>query len=182
MAYRTRPGETQFQARQRIARAKGFGSYRQYRQAGVQAREASTRRLASRDRGYRDRARGVVETIRTRQRARVETGAGVVITSTSMTRLRAELRDHGAGQVQVRAVVSLGGVDRRRRDPRRRHGRETSFRVVSFTAWADDFDTSSVDAFTADLEDAITDQLEQMYAGVGTDWALDSLSVLLATS
>lgn len=179
MAYKTRPGETQHQARERIARAKGFASYRGYRTAGVQRRTAATGALAARDPGYRERAKGALRTIETRRRARgITTPAGTVITTTSPRRLRAAVRD-ATGPVDFTVTVSLGGIDRRRRDPRRAHGRDTAVRTVRFTVYPGEADTDTVADFADWLDDAIDDAIDELYAGSSGNAAVQSISVVV---
>lgn len=179
MAYKTRPGESQFQARQRIARAKGFASYSKYRRAPVNDRLGATRRLQTRDAAYARRSKGSENVIRTRSRQRVVTPAGTVLTSTDMRRHRALAREAEARDLPVSytVVVRLPGFDRRRRDKRRRRGRETARRTVRFTIDPGEIDVSSVGAFTDEWREALIDALESLYAG-GGGFAVETITAV----
>lgn len=144
MAYKTRPGETQHQARERIARAKGFASYRAYRKAPAKRREEATTQLARRDPGYARTSRSSRGTIRTRAGRRVSTPGGLVLTTTDMRRLYAELRDLAPGRaVNVWACVKndrlvAAGHRRKRGDRRRFTVGDQGFRQVTLQTSAGD--------------------------------------------
>jgi hypothetical protein len=182
MAYKTRPGETQHQARERIAREKGFGSYREYRKRSGQERERATRQLAANNPEYARTVRASSAAIRTRAARDERYPGGRVLTTTDYRRLRAAVRDAEPTSVELhfRVVVFLGGIDRRRKDARRQKGRDTAYRTLRFTAWPDDFDTSDADGFAGDLDAMIDGALDRLYAGGGgAAWALDTVRLIV---
>lgn len=193
MAYKARPGETQHHARERIAREKGFDSYRQYRQQSGQARERATRELAARDPGYARTLRSSTAAIRARARERVATPAGTILTTTSMARLRAAVRDHPDVVLPFTIVVTVEGVDRRRRDARRSKGRDTGYRTLRIGITDDAgfiprdaqylVSTDTVADFEADLDVAITDAIQHLDSPTGNEvFTIDTISVVLPRS
>lgn len=186
MAYRTRPGESQYAARNRIARAKGFGSYREYRTASAQVRERSTRKLAREDARYARTLDSSTASIRKRAAAYVRGAHGSTLTSTDLRRQYAHVRGahRAAGgdvDVSVYAVVQMGGFDRRRRDPRRHHGRETGYRTLRFTTTSSDLaadDDGDPGAFADAMDEAMDSELEGLYAGyAGSAYSVAILAV-----
>lgn len=172
MAYKRRAGETAHGARERIARAKGFRSYSEYRRSSAQVRENATRRLAREDASYRANLESATASIRRRASARVRGEHGTTLTSTDMRRqyahVRAAHRRNGEVDVHVYAVVQVGGIDRRRRDPRRARGRDTGYRTLRFTTTSTDLaadDDGDSGAFADAFADAIDDALDSLYAG-----------------
>lgn len=186
MPYKQRPGESQHQARERVARAKGFDTYSQYRRASAQDRQRATRRLiaeSGESSSYRRGARGADVTIRNRARARSVTAAGEMTTTRDRRRLRAIVADAQARGLSVtaRVVVQVDAFDRRYRDPRRRKGRDTGVRTIKRLD-VSSLDTSSAAAFADDLSDAIADAIDEMYAGAGSSggWSVETMTVTVA--
>lgn len=180
MAYKTRAGETQYQARQRIARAKGFRTYREYRTSSPQARERATEALIRRDEGYGRSARSAARVIRTRARQEVETGAGRVLTTGSVERVRRFIGVQPSGaELSWRVVVRVRGgeFDRRRRDKRRGRGRETGFRVITWTDRAQVWTADDREAFGDELDQEIQGELDRLYSGYH-DWTPDTIAIV----
>lgn len=180
MAYRRREGETAHQARERIAREKGFRSYRDYRKRSAQERQNATAALV-RARGprssYARGARGADVTIRNRARQRVETTAGTVLTSRDPRRLRPAIAAASPdAMVSFRVVVRVEDVDRRRRDPRRRRGRDSGFRNLEWQTAAGMIDTSSPAALRRWLDAEIRRQMNRRYPG---GYTVDTVTVVV---
>lgn len=93
--------------------------------------------------------------------------------------VRAAVRDQGGDVgVSMYAVVTLTGIDRRRRDPRRGKGRDTGYRTVRGFTSSDELETDEGrEAFVDAFEQWIDDLLESMYGGAGERWSLDQLAV-----
>ena len=178
MAYKTRPGESQFQARQRIAREKGFASYRDYRTSSAPVRERSTRALAARRPDYD--VRSATASIRRRASTRFVSAAGETLTSASVRAQYAHVRGADPDGVAVfQLTVLVGAVDRRRRDARRTRGRDSGYRTLQFTVPIADTDVDDgLGAFADWLDGAVDDALDALYSGgSGSGWTIDSMSV-----
>lgn len=150
MAYKVRAGETQHAARERIAREKGFRSYRAYRQAGARERERATERLAARRPSYR---RSNVAQIRSRARADVRAGGRRILTTRDWRRARAAiagLPDHA--EIALRADLELVSGS----------GAGTGdFRTITARISRDELDTSSVGSFEASVRRILEQELER---------------------